>query len=225
MIVAQSGLAWGTVGGGRVEAKAIDHAKTMLADNTSHDLVRWNLNTDIGMTCGGRLRLFFEVTDARRWSIVIFGAGHVAQALTRLLATLPCGVTCVDSRLEWLDRIKPPTKTLHCDDLPGVIDTLDERTFVVSMTQGHSRDLPILESIWRTGRGFPYVGVIGSKSKAAALRRELCEFGMPAEAIKFHCPIGLPLGTSHPGEIAVSVAAELLQARDRLSAARGVVDH
>ena len=217
MIVTASGLLHGTVGGGRIEARAIQHAVEMLASGKESDLVRWNLNTDIGMTCGGRLQLFFDLTDVCRWSIAVFGAGHVAQSLTKLLASLPCQVTCIDSRDEWLDRL--PESTLRiCTDCPAeVIDTLSDATFVLSMTQGHSRDLPILKRIWQTGRRFPFVGVIGSRSKAGVLRRELREAGMKAGELEFHCPVGLPIGSNHPGEIAVSIAAQLIQVRDQLS--------
>lgn len=224
MIVTAEGLAFGTVGGGRVEAKAIEHSLAMLSGGATSELVQWNLNTDIGMTCGGRLRLFFEVTRVDAWQIAIFGAGHVAQTLTRLLATLPCRVTCIDSRAEWIDRLAPPTKTVLTDDLPAVVEKLDDDTFVLSMTQGHSRDLPILKRIWTNGRRFPYVGVIGSKSKAGALRRELREAGMPDGMLDFYCPIGLPIGTNHPGEIAVSVAAQLIEVRDKWLATHSTPD-
>ncbi len=60
-----------------------------------------------------------------------------------------------------------------------------------------------------------YLGVIGSQAKRKVLVRELKEDGIPADlADSFRCPIGLPLGTNQPGEIAVSIAAELIQVRD-----------
>ena len=66
MIVTANGLDHGTVGGGRIESKAIEHAVKMLdADGQATDLVRWNLTTDVGMTCGGRVQLFFEVCNER----------------------------------------------------------------------------------------------------------------------------------------------------------------
>jgi xanthine dehydrogenase accessory factor len=58
--------------------------------------------------------------------------------------------------------------------------------------------------------------VIGSKSKAAVLRRELTEAGIAQDNQAFNCPLGLPIGTNHPGEIAVSIAAQLLEARDKI---------
>jgi len=61
--------------------------------------------------------------------------------------------------------------------------------------------------------------VIGSKSKRGALVRELKSDGIAAEqAESFICPMGLPIGTNQTGEIAISIAAQLLQRRDELAA-------
>jgi xanthine dehydrogenase accessory factor len=215
MIVTSLGLYHGTIGGGRVEARAIEHAVAMLETGRSAELVQWNLNTDIGMTCGGRLQLFFETTNAKSWSIAVFGAGHVAQALTRLLETLPCRVTCIDSRAEWLDRLPESTTRVLATSAEEFIDALSEETFLISVTQGHSHDLPILKHIWQTKRRFPFIGVIGSHSKAGVLRRQLREAGMQDGEIEFYCPVGLPIGSNHPGEIAVSIASQLIQVRDQ----------
>ncbi len=58
--------------------------------------------------------------------------------------------------------------------------------------------------------------MIGSKAKRSVLKRELLAEGISAAQIdSFHCPIGLPLGTNQPGEIAVSITAQLIQQRDR----------
>ncbi|HMP06279.1 MAG TPA: XdhC family protein, partial [Lacipirellulaceae bacterium] len=89
MLVTAGGLDFGTVGGGRVEAKAIDHALSMLAASpvaaTSSAFVEWNLQTDVGMTCGGVVRLYFECYNHGDWHIAVFGAGHVARAVAHCL--------------------------------------------------------------------------------------------------------------------------------------------
>jgi xanthine dehydrogenase accessory factor len=88
--------------------------------------------------------------------------------------------------------------------------------FVVCMTMGHATDRPVLEEIFRQGRKFPFLGVIGSKAKRAVLLKELAAAGIPNDAASnFHCPIGLDIGTNQPGEIAVSVVAQVIQERDR----------
>jgi xanthine dehydrogenase accessory factor len=83
---------------------------------------------------------------------------------------------------------------------------------------GHATDRPILRRALME-RSFPFIGVIGSDSKAEILRRELAADGVPPElASRFHCPIGLDFGTNNPREIAISVAAQLLTERDRVLA-------
>lgn len=220
MLVTAGGLHHGTVGGGRVEAKAIEHAVAMLSDAAEGarrtDLVGWNLHKDVGMTCGGTVKLYFESVNHRVWPIIIFGAGHVTQALVRLLISLPCRVTCIDPREDWLDKLPgaPNVDVVRTDDPPGEVARLPDDAFVICMTRGHVTDLPVLVEIFKRSRTFPFLGVIGSKSKAAVLRRELTEAGIPESQQVFHCPLGLPIGTNHPAEIAVSIAAQLLEVRD-----------
>jgi xanthine dehydrogenase accessory factor len=222
MLVNANGLVTGTVGGGRVEAKALEHAKQMLAQPANqtppNELVEWNLKRDVGMTCGGSVKLFFETYNHSDWRIVVFGAGHVASAVVECLALLDCHVTCIDSRPEWLDRIPSNARLrkLQSVEPQKLVAELPADAFVICMTMGHATDRPILEEIFRQGRTFPFLGVIGSKAKRAVLVKELMAAGVPADkAEAFHCPIGLELGTNQPGEIAISVVAQLIQERDR----------
>lgn len=163
-------------------------------------------------TSDGRIRRTLD--PGAGWQVAVFGAGHVAQALTRLLLTLDCRVEVLDTRPEWLAQL-PTDALLHAEhhaDLAAEVERLDPRTFVVVMTQGHATDLPVL--VRALARPFPYVGVLGSRVKAQRLRQELLAAGSAPERVAaLHCPIGLPLGRSTPPEIAISVAAELLSAR------------
>ncbi|MEN1679603.1 MAG: xanthine dehydrogenase accessory protein XdhC [Planctomycetota bacterium] len=218
MLVTAAGLDCGTVGGGRVEAKAIGHAQAMLATGAAAETLRWSLKADVGMTCGGAVRLFFEPIGVATWPIVVFGAGHVTQALAHVLAPMPCQVTCIDPREEWLAKLPTGITKRHSPSPPEEVEKLPSDAFVLCMTRGHSSDLPVLEAIFKLPRSFPYLGVIGSKAKAAVLRKELAERGIAAERAVFRCPIGLPIGSNHPAEIAVSVAAQLLERRDALKA-------
>lgn len=219
MIVTARGRRCGTVGGGRVEEAAIAEARALLdAAHGPACLTReWNLQKDIGMTCGGVVTMFFEVFHRASWPVVIFGAGHVAQALVRVLVTLECRISVIDSRRDWLAALPEVSKVsaVHAGVLESEVAAIPDGAFVLLMTQGHRTDRPVLERILRTRR-FPYLGVIGSRSKAATLRRELREAGVPAARLKdFRCPLGLPLGKDSPEEIAISIAAELLEVRGR----------
>jgi xanthine dehydrogenase accessory factor len=235
MLVTSAGLEMGTVGGGRVEHKAIQYAQAMLAADGMQDagcgeqrqsiphpasctLLEWNLKRDVGMTCGGTVKLFFETYNHNDWRVVVFGAGHVASAVVQCLGQLDCHVTCIDPRADWLERIPEGSRLrkLQCNEPRTIVAELPNDAFVVCMTMGHATDRPILEEIFRQGRTFPFLGVIGSKAKRAVLVKELTAGGIAPEAAEqFHCPIGLELGTNQPGEIAVSVVAQLIQERDR----------
>lgn len=217
IIVTKEGLYAGTVGGGKVEMAAIKKAQTIL---TSHaqlppEAVTWNLQKDIGMSCGGEVSFLFEHFMITQWPIVIFGAGHVAQALTRILSKLNCHVTCVDSREEWVDRLEG-VKSIHHPTPKDVVSSFDPKSFFMCMTMGHAHDVPILLEIARHAPDCPYVGVIGSDVKGIKIKKELLELGVEQSFIdKLRVPMGLPLGTNHPYEIAISISAELLQVRDK----------
>lgn len=226
MIVTSAGRVGGTVGGGRVEAEAIALAQQMLADGkTASRLVAWTLKTDVGMTCGGSVKLYFEphAGAGGAWPIAIFGAGHVAQALLPVLLPLPCSVTVCDPRAEWLEQL-PRARNLRSvrhDNPADLVPDLPDATFLLCMTKGHSSDKPVLQRALME-RNFPFIGVIGSDAKAAVLRRELIAAGVPTDkAAGFHCPVGLDFGTNHPHEIALSIAAQLLTERDRMRAGSG----
>jgi xanthine dehydrogenase accessory factor len=213
MLVINTGLHAGTVGGGKIEAHCIREAMKILNEKKREPwLATWNLQKDIGMSCGGEATFLFEPQQPEAWQIIVFGAGHVAQALVRVLEPLACTLTCVDPRAEWLSRIPAKIKTS-----PEVeIKNLPDNAYYVVMTQGHTTDLPILEKILKEKTLAPYVGVMGSDVKAGKMRRELIALGVDANQVeRLRCPIGLPFGGNEPEEIALSVAAELLQVRDR----------
>ena len=221
VLITKAGLLAGTIGGGKVEAKAIGFAQEMLAAKRAQpQFVTWTLKGDVGMTCGGSVKLYFEPHLSRQlWPIVIFGAGHVSQSLVPILIPLPCTLTCVDSRKEWLDRL-PRARNLavvQTDSPQDLLPGLPDDAFLLMMTKGHATDRPILQRALQEFK-FPYLGVIGSESKAAILKKEMIESGLPSElSTRFFCPVGLEFGTNHPQEIALSIAAQLLTERDRLA--------
>lgn len=214
MIVSAQGRVFGTVGGGRLEAKATDVAAAMLREGPNCQFLQWNLKADVGMTCGGSVKLYFELYGVDSWPIVIFGAGHVAQSLTRLLIMLPCQVTCYDPRAEWLAQLPEQVRRVQVENPATCVTELSQEAYVLCMSQGHRTDLPILQELLSQQNSYPFVGVIGSRAKSAVLRKELDAAGVNLRPDSFHCPVGLDLGNNHPGEIAVSIAAQLIQVRD-----------
>lgn len=223
MLVTTAGLHTGTIGGGKVEAKALALAQELLASHAATpQFVNWALRTDVGMTCGGSVKLYFEPHVAggagAAWPIWIFGAGHVVQALVPVLAPLDCLITVVDPRREWLDRLPRARNVRYVQaDLPEeLVPTVPDHAFLLCLTKGHAFDRPVLQRALAE-RNFPFVGVIGSASKAKVLQKELVAAGLSAKRAKqFHCPVGLPFGSNDPREIALSIVAQLLSERDAL---------
>lgn len=219
IIVGSEGLLFGTVGGGKVEEKCIATAKAMLQSEDEHQFYEWNLQKDVGMTCGGVVSLYFErMLPRAKWKIAVFGAGHVSQELIPLLLKLDCDVTCIDPRTEWLNKLPENSKLtkIQSDDMKNIVGLLNPKTFIASMTMGHAFDLPILiEAMSKFD--FPYIGVIGSESKAHILKNDLKKSGIDETKIaQLHCPIGEPFGNNHPAEIAFSIVSQLLKIRDSL---------
>lgn len=216
VVVTKDGLKAGTIGGGKVEAAAIKKAQEILQVSVEKEpeLLTWNLQKDIGMSCGGEVSVLFEHYHFAHWPIVIFGAGHVSQALTRLLSKLNCSVTCIDHRPEWVEKLEG-VKTIVSPDPKKEVSRFPKETYFLSMTMGHAHDVPILHEIFLTHPDCPYVGVIGSEVKGIKIKRELKDLGAsPAFIEKLRVPVGLPIGSNDPWEIAISIAAELIQVRD-----------
>ena len=207
---------WGTIGGGKVEAHILKFSGTLLKEKQTDQTHKWNLQKDIGMTCGGEVSFYFHVFNAStKLEVAIFGAGHVAQALIRTLLPLNMQITCFDTRSEWIDKL-PNANNLTkivSKNLASEIAKLPDHAYVISITMGHSHDVPILNEALRLD--FPYVGAIGSKSKRYVMEKELKVLGINEEKLKsLHCPIGEDFGDNTPAEIAISVAAQLLKMRD-----------
>jgi xanthine dehydrogenase accessory factor len=217
MAVARDGQE-GTIGGGKVERAALARAREILAvARDSHretapssqvlDVVR-----DLGMTCGGTMTLLFEplVPPPR---LVLFGAGHVAEALCAVAARAGFDVQVCD---ELEDRLTAGRFPDARDRIVGPYETsvsqagLDAASFVAVASPGHASDERIALAIL-TGVEPRYLGVIGSRRKAVEFRKALEARGVPAErATKIRIPMGLDIGAAEPREIAVSVVAEMI---------------
>ena len=154
-IVTAEGLVWGTIGGGRLEASAIAHSQKMLEERVQlAERQTINLRAELEMVCGGVCDLLFEPWHFEaRWTVVVFGAGHVAQAVVPLVATFDCEVIQLDTRAELLARTpeRPNLRQVCTPDLAMAVETLPAHAYYVLMTQGHATDLPIAKAILKRG--------------------------------------------------------------------------
>jgi len=167
-------------------------------------------------TAGGPLVYRLHLRPAE--PLVIAGAGHVGQALARQGVRLGFEVLLVDDRPDLLEHVAaavPGVRTITgpiAATLAG--HPIDERTSAVVVTRGHRHDEAALEAV--VDRGARYVGMIGSRRKVKLITDDLLERGVdPAALAAVHAPIGLPIGAVTVEEIAVSIAAQLVEVRRR----------
>lgn len=149
--------------------------------------------------------------------IVLFGAGHVAQALVRLLGTLPCTVQWVDERDTLFPEQVPDSVEIEATDTPeAVIEEAPAGSYFLVMTHSHALDQHLCQHIFRRD-DYAYFGLIGSRTKHRQFERRLRERGVTAERYaSMTCPIGIEGVTGKaPEVIAVAVAAQLLRVRER----------
>lgn len=153
---------------------------------------------------------------------IVFGAGHVAGQLVPLLARVGFACHVFDDRPEFASPVLfPEAQQVLCGSFADIEATLplEKDDFIVVVTRGHAADFEVerqvlLHSAWP----FPYVGVIGSCTKTTAVAARLATVGVPQAAISaVHAPIGLAIGAKTPAEIAVSIAAQMIQVRAGLA--------
>lgn len=166
--------------------------------------------------------LLTETIAPNEFSLVLFGAGHVGAAIVRVLATLPCRVIWVDER----DETFPPIEHLPSNvtmDPSGIaesaVDNAPPHSFFLVMTHNHALDLTLAERILRRD-DVAFFGMIGSHTKRMQFEHRLAARGIdPVRLARMICPIGVPgITDKAPEAIAISVAAQLLQAVEALKA-------
>jgi len=211
MLVWKGGGFHGTIGGGRLEQLALEEAALRLASGTS-GLVRYPLGASAGQCCGGVVEIFFEILEPSP-TLYVFGAGHVGQAVARVLSGTAFHVHLVDERDDWLRATGLGASiTRHAEPWDDVVESTDwesQANHAVVMTHRHDLDQAIVEAL--IPERPRYLGLIGSRPKWARFRERLLGRGFTAEEIlRVKCPIGTGRWGKAPQEVAISLAAELL---------------
>ena len=178
-----------------------------------------NLAKDLEMACGGAVSVLIEPFGPRDRA-VICGGGHIARQLCEILARCNMEVWVADGRPDFatkdhfprasklFDRLDPKTAVA---DLELGADRYND--FVVVVTNTHALDKSLVLEMLPLQR-LTYLGMVASRSKAAATRRAAQKAGMDADLIaRLRSPVGLPIGGASPAEIAVSIAAEIQAVR------------
>ena len=147
--------------------------------------------------------------------VVIFGAGHVGQALVHVLGTLPCRVSWVDTRDDLFPDAIPANVTVEVTDTPeAVAAQAPPDTYFLIMTHDHALDQRLCEQLLKRD-DVAYFGLIGSQTKRRKFEHRFQARGIAPERVaRIVCPIGEPgIEGKQPAVIAVAVAAQLLRLR------------
>lgn len=181
--------------------------------------IQWRKNQHVEQ------RFNLEIASETRWSLEedlnppelhIVGGGHVGLALSELGNTIGFKVFIYDNRngLNTVDQNLHSTFT-HVDDYQNIGDYLqNEQAYIVLMSFGYRTDKVILKHL--LGRDFRYLGMMGSKEKVKKLYEELTAEGAKAEHLeRVYSPIGIPISSKTPHEIAVSIMAQIIQVKNQ----------
>lgn len=200
----------GTIGGGQFELLVLDAAQRHL-ENRTCGIEKYVLGADADQCCGGVMEVFFESFGARQ-RLVIFGAGHVSQAMCEILKTATLDITVVDDRPDWNspERFPRARRLTSWDEGLALCQRNPSTTLACVMTCSHDTDFELLRQI--LGKPVPsFVGLIGSKSKRVCLFGRLVASGIDDATVqKVHCPIGVGDTGKEPGLVAISIAAQVL---------------
>jgi xanthine dehydrogenase accessory factor len=152
----------------------------------------------------------------RAGNVYIFGAGHISQKLAPLARSVGFRTIVLDDRHDFANRERFETA-----DQVIVVESFDRAFegieinrdgYLVLVTRGHVHDKTVLRQALRTSAG--YIGMIGSKKKRDTIYEELLGEGFSrSDFERVYSPVGLEIGAETPEEIAVSIVAELIQAR------------
>ncbi len=212
----------GTIGGGHLELHAIEVARGLLRSGGEARQQHVALGPTLGQCCGGALDLRYtrlQMEDVATWTLPprftlqLYGAGHVGRAIVKLLADIDCRVQWIDEReAEFPPGPLPPHIERVCvEPVEAEVAQAAPGTAFLVLTHSHDLDLAITQAILARP-DFAWFGLIGSATKRARFESRLRQRGVDDALIaRMVCPIGLSGITGKaPAVIAVAVVAQLL---------------
>lgn len=167
----------------------------------------------------GEEKLVFLESVVPMPQLIIAGAGHVGKALTHLGKLLDFEVIVWDDRTEFANKNNlPEADKILCGTLNETLGNMnvDRDSFIVIVTRGHKNDADVLRKFIGSKAG--YIGMIGSRRKIVQVRESFLKNSWATidQWEKIFTPIGLEIGSKTVQEIAVSIAAQLVQVRSQI---------
>lgn len=206
LVVLDDGTRHGSLGDGMLDERAATLAAGLIDARTTGV---------VSVPVGTTMVEVFARVHAPPPSVVVVGATDVAVALVPLAAVLGFHTTVIDSRERWATAERFPKVDERRVGMPSEIVSelsLTPTTALVLVAHDLKYDLPVLEVALRSRVG--YLGILGSKRRAAVIREFLESTGATPEQIaRVRVPVGLDIGARTPAEIALSVLAEIVASR------------
>lgn len=203
---------FGTIGGGNLEFEAIAEARKLLATASATPAQKdYPLGPSLAQCCGGAVSVLLEPFFPIGKTVFLFGAGHVGREIVDVLRGLPVHIRWVDPRENEFPAAIPAIAEKVVTSTPTVeIRHATAADSILILTHSHDLDYELLREAFAHGQ-FAYLGLIGSDTKRTRFLKRLKADGV-ADTSRLTCPIGVQgITGKHPREIAVAVAAELLQ--------------
>ncbi|HKP69075.1 MAG TPA: XdhC family protein [Pyrinomonadaceae bacterium] len=149
--------------------------------------------------------------------LYIIGGGHCALALSELMSKMDFHISLFDDRpdLNTIDKNRFAHRIEIVDSYETIADEVPAgaNSYVVVMTLGYASDERVIRAL--LDKEFKYFGVLGSSAKMSVMLRKLLKEGFPAKKLdRIRTPIGLPINSHTPDEIAVSIAAEIISVKN-----------
>jgi xanthine dehydrogenase accessory factor len=158
----------------------------------------------------------FQMPVGHLDTLTIVGGGHVGLALSRVMATLPFRIVVLDNRHglpTMADNVWAHERRCIAWERVAEETACGEHAWAVIMTQGHRHDAEVLARLVELD--LRYLGLMGSAAKIRSVFAKLEGEGVDRDRLaRVRAPIGLPIGSHTPEEIAISIAAELIQLRN-----------
>ncbi len=220
MIVSGDGATFGTIGGGNVEHALVEECLKAIKEHKSRK-VTFNLSKNqkdgtvgTGMICGGELTVLVDVIEPTP-RLVIVGTGHVALPLAKLASVVGFKIVIVDDERKLANKEHfPMAENIIAGDYAQVLSKfeLSPNDSVVIAHGEPEHDYAALKSVIK--KKTAYVGLLGSRTKAAILTERLRSEGVNGAHVKaLHIPLGLDIGAETPEEIGISILAEIIQSQ------------
>lgn len=231
LIMTREGKPFGSVGGGKLEAVVEDLCRETFKTKKSgiHEFSLAPADRDgIDMRCGGDAKVSIDYIDHQQPQnfenefepdarAFIFGAGHIGKEVAKVLDYIGFSTVILDDRPDFAnsERFPEADRIVILENFKVSFKDVqtDLNSYIIIATRSHSGDYDVLKQA--LAEKSAYIGMIGSQKKTGTIYKKLLEDGFTEKDLKrVHAPIGIKIAAETPEEIAISIAAEIIQVKE-----------